>query len=317
MDVVKRYDVDGVHFDDYFYPYKATDRSGKELDFPDDSSWRRFGGSGRLSRDDWRRNNVNTFVQRTYQSIKAAKPWVKFGVSPFGVWRPKNPPQIQGFDAYASLYVDSRKWLVNGWVDYFAPQLYWPIDPPEQSFPVLLRWWARQNPKGRILCPGIDLTKVGRSQFPRNWQPGEIVNQIRLARRQDGASGHILWNMTSLMRNTALDEILQREAYQQPALMPPAPWLGRSRPGKPTVTVSSSESGSRPEARWGPADSGRVWLWLVQTRVGGEWTTEILPSTKTARAWSGAPREVLAISAVNRNGEVGPPGILQAHGSSK
>jgi len=140
MDVVNRYDVDGIHFDDYFYPYKEKDAEGKELDFPDDASWRRFGAGGKLSRDDWRRENVNLFIERVYKSIKAAKPWVKFGISPFGIWRPGNPPQIKGFDAFAELYADSRKWLANGWVDYFAPQLYWPIDPPDQSFPVLLRW---------------------------------------------------------------------------------------------------------------------------------------------------------------------------------
>ena len=97
MDVVKRYDVDGVHFDDYFYPYKVKGASGKELDFPDDASWQRFGAGGKLSRDDWRRENVNTFIQRVYPSIKAAKPWVKFGVSPFGIWRPHYPPQIRRF----------------------------------------------------------------------------------------------------------------------------------------------------------------------------------------------------------------------------
>ena len=96
MDVVKRYDVDGIHFDDYFYPYKVRSSSGGDLDFPDDASWQRYGARGKLSRDDWRRQNVNVFIERVYKSIKSAKPWVKFGVSPFGIWRPKYPPQIQG-----------------------------------------------------------------------------------------------------------------------------------------------------------------------------------------------------------------------------
>ena len=96
MDVVKRYDVDGIHFDDYFYPYKETDASGKDWIFRTTASWQRFGAAGKLSRDDWRRENVNGFIQRLYQSIKAAKPWVKFGISPFGIWRPRNPAQIEG-----------------------------------------------------------------------------------------------------------------------------------------------------------------------------------------------------------------------------
>jgi uncharacterized lipoprotein YddW (UPF0748 family) len=213
IDVVKRYDIDGVHFDDYFYPYKERNVSGNEMDFPDQASWQRFGAGGKLSRDDWRRENVNTFIERLYRSIKAAKPAVKFGVSPFGIWRPKTPPQIQGFDAYANLYADSRKWLAKGWVDYFAPQLYWAIEPPDQSFPVLLKWWAQQNPKGRLLMPGLDSTKTS-----GRWKPSEIVNQIRITREQPGTSGHIHWNMRSLMRNNAFDEVLEREVYGQPAL---------------------------------------------------------------------------------------------------
>ncbi|MCX6922089.1 MAG: family 10 glycosylhydrolase, partial [Verrucomicrobia bacterium] len=191
MDVLRRYDVDGIHFDDYFYPYKAHDSSGRDLDFPDDLSWRRFGAGGKLSREDWRRENVNQFIQRVYKSIKAVKPWVKFGVSPFGIWRPTYPPPIRGLDAYAMLYADSRKWLVNGWVDYFAPQLYWEIDAPDRSFRALLRWWAEQNPKGRTLVPGMDSTRIGgKSNFQAPWQPREIVNQIRLTRTQRGVSGH-------------------------------------------------------------------------------------------------------------------------------
>ena len=317
MDVVNRYDVDGIHFDDYFYPYKTRDASGKELDFPDDASWHRYRAGRKLSRDDWRRENVNMFIQRIYKSIKAAKPLVKFGVSPFGIWRPKNPPQIQGFDAYASLYADSRKWLASGWVDYFAPQLYWAIDPPDQSFPVLLRWWTEQNAKGRILCPGMDSTKVGRAESRRGWPPQEIVNQIRLTRTQAGASGHIHWNMKSLMRNTTFDEVLEKEVYQQPALMPPSPWLGRSRPGKPTLAVSRGDSGLPLEICWTPSASGQAWLWLLQTRTRGEWKREILPAAKTTRTWNGAPPEAVAVSAVNRNGQVSSPSVLQARSGAK
>jgi uncharacterized lipoprotein YddW (UPF0748 family) len=318
MDVVRRYDIDGAHFDDYFYPYKVRGSDGQEKDFPDDASWQRFGARGKLSRDDWRRENVNIFIQRVYRSIKSAKPWVKFGVSPFGIWRPKNPPQIQGFDAYASLYADSRKWLANGWLDYFAPQLYWAIDPPEQSFPVLLRWWAEQNAKGRNLYPGMNSTRVGgRSQSRRGWEPQEIVNQIRLTRAQRGANGHIHWNMKSLMRNSAFDEVLQRELYQQPALMPLNPWLGRAQPGKPRLTTATRKPGPQTTVTWTRSSQGKTWLWLLQTRNRGVWTTEVLPAAQTSRAWSGAPPEVVAVSAVNRNGEVSSPAVVQPRGAAK
>jgi uncharacterized lipoprotein YddW (UPF0748 family) len=313
MDVVKRYDVDGIHFDDYFYPYKTRDSSGRDFDFPDDASWRRLGAGGKLSRDDWRRENVNLFIQRVYKSIRKSKPWVKFGVSPFGIWRPRNPPQIRGLDAYASLYADSRKWLVNGWLDYFVPQLYWGIDPPEQSFPTLLRWWAEQNPKGRILCAGMDSTKVsGGSESRPGWQPREILNQIRLGRKQGGVNGHIHWNMTSLLRNSALDEALVQQVYQQPALMPPSPWLGRARPGQPKLVVARGAGGSRLEISWKPSGSDKARLWLLQTRTGGLWRQEVLPATKTSHGWNGVRPEVVAISAIDRNSEVSLPAVLQA-----
>jgi uncharacterized lipoprotein YddW (UPF0748 family) len=325
LDVVKRYDVDGIHFDDYYYPYKEKDAGGKVLDFPDDASWRRFGAGGKLSRDDWRRDNVNRFIERVSKSIKSAKPWVKFGVSPFGIWRPGNPPQIKGMDSYAELYADSRKWLADGWVDYCAPQLYWPIDSPDQSFPVLLKWWAAQNPKGRLLIAGMDTTKTGRgssaagdyrARNSRGWPPSEIINQIRLAREQPGVSGHIHWNMRTLMRNGALDELLEREVYRQPALMPPSPWLDGPRPAKPALTAVKGETGTPLKFTWAPGSAGKAWLWLLQTRTGGAWTAEILPAARTSCAWNGAPPEVVAVSALDRNGNLGAPATLQLRASA-
>ena len=317
MDVLKRYDVDGVHLDDYFYPYHRHDSAGRSLDFPDDLSWRRFGAGGKLSRDDWRRENINTFVQRAYKSIKAAKPAVKFGVSPFGIWRPKNPPQVQGTDAYAALYADSRKWLLNGWVDYFAPQLYWKIEPPSQSFPVLLRWWTEQNTRGRIICPGMETDMVGRAESQGSWPPQEIVNQIRLTRRQPGAAGHVHWHMKSLMRNSNLDEVLQRQVYEQPALIPRTPWLGRTRPERPKLSAAGEAAGSHLELTWKPGGLVKPWLWLLQSRTGGQWTDELLPADRTSRVWNGKQPEVVALSAVDRKGELSPPTVLQARGGGK
>jgi uncharacterized lipoprotein YddW (UPF0748 family) len=310
MDVVRRYDIDGVHFDDYFYPYKELDRTGNEVDFPDDASWKRFGAWGKLERDDWRRENVDTFVHKVYDSIKATKPWVKFGISPFGIWRPDNPPQIKGFDAYASLYADSRKWLMNGWVDYFAPQLYWAIDSKEQSFPVLLKWWTQQNNKNRHLVPGLDATKTvnlnPEANTERNrqrWPVQEIVNQIRLTRKQSGVDGHIHWNMKSLMRNQALDDALQQQVYSQPALMPASPWLGNGRPGKPALKVAEAGE-SKLRVTWTSPSAAKPWLWLVQARNGREWRTEIMAGEKMSATWTGDLPEVVAVSAVDRNGNV-------------
>jgi len=225
LDVVKRYDVDGIHFDDYFYPYKEKGANGKDVDFPDEASWRKFGVRGKLGRDDWRRQNVNEFVERVYKSIKTLKPWVKFGISPFGIWRPGNPPQIRGYDAYAKLYADSRQWLVNGWVDYLAPQLYWTNDSKEQSFSALLDWWSHQNPKGREIFSGIAASNAGK------WPPEEIPNQIRLTRKQPGAGGYILYSLKSLQTNPALEQSLEHDLNVQPALPPSA-----RRPSKSPLT---------------------------------------------------------------------------------
>ncbi|MFN7458034.1 MAG: glycoside hydrolase family 10 protein, partial [Gemmatimonas sp.] len=146
VDVVKRYDVDGVHLDDYFYPYPENDRRGRPLPFPDAASWKKYRAKGgALSRDDWRRENVNTLVRELDAAIHRAKPHVRFGISPFGIWRPGYPASVRGFDAYQKLYADARKWLREGWVDYFTPQLYWPTTKVGQAYPVLLDWWATEN----------------------------------------------------------------------------------------------------------------------------------------------------------------------------
>ncbi|MEY4918237.1 MAG: hypothetical protein RL616_2150, partial [Verrucomicrobiota bacterium] len=231
MDVVKRYDVDGIHFDDYFYPYRETNSLG-DIPFPDDASWKKFGSGSGLSRDDWRRRNVDVFMEQVYRAIKAEKPWVKFGISPFGIWRPKNPPGIEGFDSYEEIYADSRKWLREGWCDYFAPQLYWGIAPPKTSFTTLLSWWNGENVKHRHIWPGMDSLKVG-----EKWQPAEIINQIGATRRYTDA-GHIHWSVMALMKKPALDEALLMEAYRSPALIPASPWLDATPPAPPKLTAT-------------------------------------------------------------------------------
>ena len=306
MDVVRRYDVDGVHFDDYFYPYKEPDSAGNDLEFPDDASWRRYGAGRKMSRDDWRRENVNTLIQRVNSSIKATKPWVKFGVSPFGIWRPQTPPQIKGFDAYGQLYADSRKWFSKGWVDYLAPQLYWSIDRKEQSFPVLLKWWEQQNSKNRNLYAGLNTTRT-RSRPPGNerpsrgepWNPEEIVNQIRITRNEPGVGGHIHWNMKSLMRNTSMDDALTRELYAQPALPPASSWLSTTPVSEPAL--SQFERNGSTILTWTPADGHKPWLWLLQSQNAGVWRTEILPGARLSYSFTNQTPRQICLRAVDRN----------------
>src|SRR4051812_1435730 len=138
LDVVKRYDVDGVHLDDYFYPYRESRvvtrrvkgkrvRSRVELDFPDDKTWKKYGRVKFSDRDAWRRDNINDFVEALYKGVKKIKPAMIVGISPFGIWRPGNPPGISGLDAFSEIYADSRRWLREGWLDYLVPQIYWEI----------------------------------------------------------------------------------------------------------------------------------------------------------------------------------------------
>ncbi len=134
LDIVKRYDIDALHMDDYFYPYKETKR-GKEIPFPDNSTYKRYRkGGGKLDKDDWRRRNVNLLVEELNTEIHKTKSWVRFGISPFGIWRPGYPESVRGLDQYSELYADARKWWREGWVDYLSPQLYFGANRPQQRY---------------------------------------------------------------------------------------------------------------------------------------------------------------------------------------
>ena len=301
LDVVKRYDVDGIHFDDYFYPYEEKDSLGNNLEFPDEASWKKFGVASGLSRDDWRRDSVNQFIKRTSDAIKTTKPWVKFGISPFGIWRPGNPPQIKGFDAYARLYADARKWLANGWADYFVPQLYWGINPKEQSFPVLLDWWNQQNQQHRHIWPGLDVTKT-----TGQWKPEEILAQIRIAAQQPVSAGHVHWNMKSIMQNPTLQSKLERTLYAEPALIPTMPWLNVPAPTLPSVTISRVKNS---QASWSCGTNPPPAPWVVQARRNNQWRTEIFPGNVRSATINSPEVDAIAITAVNRAGKLSAPAI--------
>jgi len=309
MDVVNRYDLDGVHLDDYFYPYREQDAAGRPLNFPDERSWRKYGIRSGLGRDDWRRRNVDQFVSRLYKTIKGAKPWVRFGISPFGIWRPGQPAQIRGFDAWGELYADSKKWLENGWVDYLAPQLYWPIDPPQQSFPALLKWWTAQNPKGRLIIAGMDATKVGGA-----WKPEEILRQIVLTRQQPGASGQVFWNIRSVTRRPELESALRRESYLEAALPPATTWLSARAPAKPELRVLGTQKVS---ATWKSPDSGKIQFWVLQSKSPTGWQTRILPAAQREFDFGTATPEAVAITAVNRFGLSSVPSAWEQGSTSK
>ncbi len=267
MDIIERYDVDGIHFDDYFYPYPSYNNG---LDFPDDESWTAYqAGGGKLSRGDWRRDGVNRFIEELYDKIKAARLHVKFGLSPFGIWRPGHPPEISGFDQYDQLYADARLWLRKGWIDYWTPQLYWDINRRRQSYPFLLKWWSDQNIHRRHLWAGISIG--GDHEAAAD----ETVNKIMLTRAfLPGTSGNVHWSFSPLETNQALASALQNGPYRRPALVPSSPWLDKKPPAVPSVKMLADKDSLKlifDHPR--PAD---VFRWVVYTRYGNRWNYRIV-----------------------------------------
>lgn len=312
LDVVRRYDVDGVHLDDYFYPYPEKTAAKKIVEFPDDPSWRKYQkAGGRLARNDWRRDNVNRFVQRLYSSVKAEKPWVKVGISPFGIWKPGHPPGIRGMDATQEIYADALKWFRAGWADYLAPQLYWSIDAPEQSFPVLLKWWAEQNTAARHLWPGLSAATIAKGERTAD----EIIRQLQLTRAQPGATGSLQWSIKALHQNRdGLADKLVRQINQTPALIPASPWLDKSVPARPQVAFGQDTGKTVSVFQWVMPDGSSPGWWLVQTRVNGTWQTELIPGSQMNRSFRGAAStlpELVAVSAVSRYGNLGQAFVAQ------
>jgi uncharacterized lipoprotein YddW (UPF0748 family) len=307
LDVVKRYDIDGVHIDDYFYPYKERDSAGAVIDFPDSVTWHRYvDAGGKLSRDDWRRSNVDTFIRDVYKGVKATKRWVKFGISPFGMWRPGFPPQIKGFDAYSELYADSKKWLNEGWLDYFTPQLYWPIARQETSYPVLLSWWISENTKGRNIWPGNYTSRVG-SRGDNNWKTQEILDQISTTRLTEGAGGNVHFSAKVFMQDRdSIVEKLLAGPYSGPALVPASPWLDSIPPREPSAYLMKDSITRATMVTLVPRGTEKPWLWVVRYRYGPDWSTLILPGAQTVHMFDAGSQatapDAVFVSAVDRTG---------------
>ncbi|MFO7852682.1 MAG: exo-beta-N-acetylmuramidase NamZ domain-containing protein [Bacteroidota bacterium] len=317
MYLVQRYDLDGIHFDDYFYPYPDYHNF---KDFPDDESWRAYRkGGGKMCRSEWRRENVNDFIKRVYKGIKDEKPHVKFGLSPFGIWRPYNPPAVSGFDQHEVLYADARRWLNEGWIDYYAPQLYWPIEQMDQSYPVLLGWWSSENTKDRHLWPGIN---IGRFRGERAIV--EAISQIMITRGiMPESPGVIHWSIAPLVFNPSLVSAISEGPYEQEALVPPSPWLSRKTPHPPTVNISLENDSLR--LTWTHSNIDDITRWVVYSKYRHSWryniygkgtntayipafdlNKELLHSDDTLHVYNVKellpPLQAIAVSAVNRYG---------------
>lgn len=302
VDMVKRYDIDGVHMDDYFYPYREYLKNEANKDFPDDPSWKKYQATGgKLSRDDWRRSNVDQFVERLYAEIKATKKWVKFGISPFGIWKSGYPPVVRGMSQYDVLYADARKWWNEGWCDYLTPQLYWKLSAPQQPYVELVKWWAGENKKEHNFWPGNSISSVDGNSTSSS-TVDEVVNQVKATREQKGATGNVFFSMRKFMREPKLCEALKSNVYSHQALVPPSKWLDGEVPGKPVVSLKSDASGGK-SVNWKAGDGARPWLWVLYTKAGGQWLYAVLPGTVTSYPLgNGNQPDAILVSAVDRCG---------------
>lgn len=320
LDVVRRYDIDGVHLDDYFYPYpiEAPGQTGAEaaaldgnapkteLDFPDQPAWDRYVKSGgKLDRPHWRRDNVNRLIKDIYAGVHREKSWVRFGISPFGIARPdRRPPTISGFSQYDKLYADAELWLENGWVDYFVPQLYWPISQTPQAYDTLLDYWLAQNPKGRHLWPGLFTSRIGAAT--RSYAPAEVLKQIQVTRERPAANGHVHFSMAALMENReGITDQLKAVHYGVPALVPATPWLGNMALGAPTVRATRAAGGVKLKM----ASAKAAAQFAIWSRHGEQWKFAVAPGSATdftvADDAKLGPASAVFVSAVDRLGNEG------------
>ena len=284
-DVVRRYDVDGIHIDDYFYPYPDLVKGRATPDFPDGKT------------PSQRRAYVDSFVRGMYSKVKGIKPWVRVGISPFGIWKPGVPRGTMAYiNAYEHLAADSRKWLASGWCDYLSPQLYWRIKGP-QSFPLLLEWWRAQGV--RPVWPGLATARIKSTEDPGR-PASEMVNQLRLSRSVGrNYAGHVHWSAKSLMENRGgITTALSKSIYTHPALVPPMPWLSKTRPQAPRLRASTSKGLTL--LQWSKVPSATKYV--VQARYGSSWNTyAVTHGSRLNVSLRGSP-DAIAVSSVDRYG---------------
>ena len=306
MDVVRRYDVDGIHIDDYFYPYPVTNAAKQKVEFPDDETYGRYkAAGGPLDRAAWRRHNVDETVRIIYESTKMTKKWVKFGISPFGLWRPNVPEGTGGgLDPFEEMGADSLKWLQSGWVDYFTPQLYWTIDRPKLGFTTYYDWWLSQNTQGRHIWPGMNTSKIGEDRVA-----GEILKQMSVLRERGlrMTPGHFHWNFGALHKDQGkIATFTMERAYTTHAVPPASPWLSQTPLPAPVVTKTASGiAWHHADERWQPLTR---W-WVMQVLLRGRWVTwkSFFHDQKSAEWPAGA--DAVAIRAAGMGWETGDAGV--------
>ena len=230
QDIVRRYDIDGLHIDDYFYPYPA-----KGCSIPDEDLFRQAQGFTNIG--DWRRYNVNLFIMQLGEAVHREKPWVKFGVSPFGIYRNKtsnaNGSDTNGLQNYDDLYADVLLWVNQGWVDYCVPQIYWQIGHPLADYETLIKWWDK-NAGNRPLYIGEDVERTTKYADPQNPNSHQLPAKHRLHQRMKNVSGTVLWYAKAVVDNVGnYGQVLRQNYWRYPTLPPLMPFLDDKAPKKP------------------------------------------------------------------------------------
>ena len=222
-DIVKRYDIDAIHMDDYFYPYRVP---GKE--FPDYKTYAQYGAG--LSKDDWRRSNTDSIIVALNSAIKTEKPWVKFGISPFGVWRnddkdPMGSPTQAGVTNYDDLYADILLWTKNGWIDYVVPQLYWELGHPKVAYETLIDWWSKHS-YGRHMYIGHGVYRAHEKTSKAWHNPDQLPRQLQILRTYPTIQGSVYFSSKSFNNNpNGWNDSLQNNYYRQRVPVPVMDWL--------------------------------------------------------------------------------------------
>ena len=276
-DMLARYDIDAIHFDDYFYPYRIGG-----VEFPDDVSFAKYGRG--MDRESWRRSNVDSIIVMLNHAIREVKKTCKFGISPFGVWRNLSKDSLgsdthAGQTNYDDLYADILLWLKNGWIDYVVPQLYWEFEQKNAPFGILLDWWSK-NHFDRPCYIGLGYFRAGSNPFWRD--VNQFPRQLRAIRTLPDIGGEVYFSSTSFVRNPyGWNDSLRNNYYNYPALIAPMPWLDSIRPSIPVVnrhTASDSlvfnfEAGNKTDSLKGFAvykadtafniDSARVFRFIT------------------------------------------------------
>ena len=229
-DILTRYDVDAIHMDDYFYPYPL-----KGMEFPDDASFARYGG-GFDNRGDWRRSNVNLLIKQIHETVREVKPWVKFGVSPFGIYRnQKSDPlgsKTNGLQNYDDLYADVLLWAREGWIDYNIPQIYWQIGHPAADYKELVEWWAK-HAEDRPLYIGQSVMNTVKNVDPANPNRNQMVAKMALQRAYQSIQGSCQWPASAVIENAGnYADALRSEYHRYPALPPVYHFIDNKAPGK-------------------------------------------------------------------------------------